>query len=243
VIPPYLEAVSVAFLALSAVSAVVVLVDLFMLGHRQAMWIMDVVWPVTALWSGPFGLFAYYRWGRAGEKAAVMPAKNAGEEPPNRKQPFPVLTAKGATHCGSGCTLGDVIAEVLVLVVPFSLFGKEIFGAWVYDVVLAFSLGVAYQYFTIKPMRHLSVRDGLKAALKADALSLTAWQVGMYGWMAIATFVVFHHELSKASPRVLVHDADSDVLRMCDELPGELVPQQAWRQGTDVAAPACCPNP
>ncbi len=29
------------------------------------------------------------------------------------------------------------------------------------------------------------------AAIKADTLSLTAWQVGMYGFMAIAFFWVF----------------------------------------------------
>lgn len=188
------------FLAASFVSAAVIVLDLFLAGHRQSMWIMDVVWPVTALWSGPFGLYAYHRWGRAGERGAVVAAHQHGAEPPNQRQAFPVLTAKGASHCGSGCTLGDVLAELLILVVPFSLFGKKIFGAWVYDYVLAFSLGIAFQYFTIKPMRGLSVKDGLKQALKADTLSLTAWQVGMYGWMAVATFVIFGHELGKGSP-------------------------------------------
>ncbi len=66
--------------------------------------------------------------------------------------------------------------------------------------LLAFSLGIAFQYFTIKPMRGLSVKLGLKQALKADTLSLTAWQIGMYGWMAIATFVLFGHDLSKGTP-------------------------------------------
>ena len=49
-------------------------------------------------------------------------------------------------------------------------------------------------------MRDLSVGQALLAAVKADTASLVAWQIGMYGWMAIATFAVFHHELSKASP-------------------------------------------
>lgn len=40
----------------------------------------------------------------------------------------------------------------------------------------------------------------LKQALKADALSLTAWQIGMYGWMAIVVFAIFGHELPKGSP-------------------------------------------
>lgn len=39
------------------------------------------------------------------------------------------------------------------------------------------------------------------AALKADTLSLTAWQLGMYGWMAIALFLLFSPSaLSKGEP-------------------------------------------
>jgi Domain of unknown function (DUF4396) len=31
-------------------------------------------------------------------------------------------------------------------------------------------------------------------------LSLTSRQAGMYGWMAIATFLIFGHEIEKTSP-------------------------------------------
>lgn len=198
--PEWLVTIAEAYLALCVICAAVILVDILVRGHKQAMWIMDVVWPVTALWSGPLGLVAYWRWGRASDRASTEVARARGEAPPGKRQPFPVLAAKAATHCGSGCTLGDVVAELLVLLVPLSLFGHRIFGAWVYDLVLAFGFGIAFQYFTIKPMRHLSVKEGLKQASKADALSLAAWQVGMYGWMAIATFAIFGHELGKGSP-------------------------------------------
>ena len=40
-------------------------------------------------------------------------------------------------------------------------------------------------------MRGLGLRDGIVAALKADTFSLTAWQVGMYGFMALAYFYFF----------------------------------------------------
>ena len=166
----------------------------------QRMWIMNIVWPVTALWAGPLALLAYRRWGGAGGMAAMRAAKQRGDEPPNRKQPFAVLAAKAATHCGSGCTLGDLAAEMLIVVAPFTLLGKPIFGAWVYDFVLAYCIGIFFQYFTIKPMRNLSLGQGLLAAVKADTASLVAWQLGMYGWMAVATFAIFHRELSKASP-------------------------------------------
>jgi hypothetical protein len=72
-------------------------------------------------------------------------------------------------------------------------------SAWVYDFVAAFILGIGFQYFTIKPMRQVSTVEGLKAALKADTLSLSAWQIGMYGWMAIATFLLFGRELRPSS--------------------------------------------
>jgi uncharacterized protein DUF4396 len=186
-------------LALALVSALTIVAHLA-LGHPQHMWIMNIVWPVTALWAGPVALWAYFRFGGAGEARAFRIARRAGEDPPSRRQSFAVLAAKGTTHCGSGCTLGDICAELLVVAVPLSLFGHHIFGAWLYDFVLAFAFGIAFQYFTIQPMRHLRPLQALRAALEADTASLAAWQIGMYGWMAIATFVLFRHELQKGSP-------------------------------------------
>ena len=57
--------------------------------------------------------------------------------------------------------------------------------------MLAYVLGIAFQYYSIKPMKGLSPRQGLVAAIKADTLSLTAFQVGLYGWMAIMQLVLF----------------------------------------------------
>ena len=109
------------------------------------------------------------------------------------------MVAKGAAHCGSGCTLGDIVAETLGAAVPAVavgfgwkwLFGHKIFAIWVFDYVLAFLFGIAFQYFTIQPMRQLPPLEGLKQALKADTLSLTAWQLGMYGWMGVSHFIWF----------------------------------------------------
>ncbi len=53
-----------------------------------------------------------------------------------------------------------------------------------------------FQYFAIAPMRGLGLREGLKAAAKADVLSLTAFEVGLFGWMALMAFVFYpapHH--------------------------------------------------
>lgn len=124
-----------------------------------------------------------------------MQPKRIGKEAPNKEwTPFWVMVAKGAAHCGSGCILGDIIAEWLVFFVPGiavwfgyrSLFADRIFATWILDYIFAFGLGIVFQYFTIAPMRGLSVGEGILAALKADTLSLTAWQFGMYGFMPVA---------------------------------------------------------
>jgi hypothetical protein len=70
------------------------------------------------------------------------------------------------------------------------------------DYVAAVALGIVFQYFAIAPMRGLSPRKGLVEAAKADVLSLTAFEVGLFGWMALMSFVVFPapHHLHPDSP-------------------------------------------
>lgn len=73
------------------------------------------------------------------------------------------------------------------------LFAEKTFAVWILDFALAFLLGIVFQYFAIAPMRGLSLREGVVAALKADTLSLAAWQVGMYGGMALLQFGLLRH--------------------------------------------------
>jgi hypothetical protein len=86
-----------------------------------------------------------------------------------------------------------------VVLVPINLVGHAIFGTWALDFALAFLIGIIFQYFTIAPMRNLSLGQGILAAVKADTLSLCAWQLGMYGWMTIVVFVLFG-DLPKTGP-------------------------------------------
>jgi hypothetical protein len=197
-IPAWLHALAIAYLLLGVVCALAICIDV--MRHPQHMWIMSVVWPVTALFGTLWVAWQYFRYGRLATKALNAAAKRAGKEPPNRAAtPMSVMVANGALHCGSGCTLGDICAEWLVFAVPAvavafgwgSLFGEKIFAVWIVDYLFAYVFGVVFQYFTIAPMRNLSFVEGLVAAIKADTLSLTAWQIGMYGFMAIAYFLIF----------------------------------------------------
>lgn len=196
--PAWLTILSIISLSIAALSALVIAVDLFF--HPQKMWIMNVVWPITALYSGPLAVLSYYKVGQLSSKESVMAAKKRGEENPGKMKPFWQIVGIGATHCGSGCTLGDLVAEWITFAAPLVILGQKIFGGWVVDYIWAYLFGIIFQYFTIKPMKGFSAGEGIWAAVKADTLSLTAWQVGMYGWMAIATFLIFNHEIEKTSP-------------------------------------------
>jgi hypothetical protein len=177
-IPAWMHWLSWASLAVALACAFVIAAGV--MRHPQRMAIMNIVWPVTALFGSVLSVWAYRKWGRG-------------------DVPFPAQVVKGALHCGSGCTLGDVAAEVLSLAAPGvlvafgygSLFGNEVFARWTLDFVFAFAIGIVFQYFAIVPMRHLGFLRGVWAAVKADTLSLCAWQLGMYGFMALAGFWIF----------------------------------------------------
>jgi hypothetical protein len=201
----WLTTLSLVSLAVAVACAVWIVVDMLR-GHRQPMAIMHVVWPVTALYAGPLGLWAYWRWGRprakgrSGGRNHEKDSAEGDDGQSRNRSPSRESVALAASHCGSGCTLGDLLAESLLIAFPFTWFGSELLTGWTLDYVAAFVIGIAFQYFTIKPMTEQSAGQAFLSALKADSLSLTAWQVGMYGWMAIATFVIFGHPLDKAAP-------------------------------------------
>lgn len=174
--PAWATIVTTASLVVGACCAGWILFDV--VRRPQQMAVMNVVWPVTALFGGLLWLPFYGRRGRTG----------------SGKRSFRASIAVGTTHCGAGCAIGDVVGEFgLVLVPPLagwvglgSLYSERTFSGWIVDLVVAFLAGIAFQYFAIAPMRHLGLRDGLIAALKADTASILAWQVGMYGGMAVA---------------------------------------------------------
>jgi len=197
-IPFWLHALSIAMLAAGGPIAVMIAVDEWR--HPQHMAIMNVVWPVTALFGTALALWGYLAYGRlATQKNADAAMQRDKEAPSKRLTPFPVAVGIGAAHCGSGCTLGDIAAEWLAVAVPgiavsfgwHSIFADKVFAVWVIDYLFAYGFGIVFQYLTIAPMRGLSFWPGLVAAVKADTLSLTAWQIGMYGFMALAQFYLF----------------------------------------------------
>jgi Domain of unknown function (DUF4396) len=98
--------------------------------------------------------------------------------------------------------LGDVISEFVVFALALTIAGYALRAEYIGDYLLALAFGIVFQDFAIAPMRGLGVRDGLAAAANADTISLTFFEIGLFGWMAIMTFVLFPapHHLTPAAP-------------------------------------------
>lgn len=90
-----------------------------------------------------------------------------------------------------GLRPGDLIAEWVVFAAGLQLAGSTLPVEYPFDYVLALSWGSLFQYFVIAPMRHLAVGEGLKLIAKADFLALTAFEIGLFGWMAVMQLVLF----------------------------------------------------
>ena len=185
-IPAWLATLAIISLILCFACAVAITIDL--LTHPQPMAIMNAVWPITALYFGPVAVWWYWTLARA-----------TGHEH-HRKLPFWKSIIMEATHCGAGCTLGDVVAEFAIYVTGFAIAGTPLLTEYAGDFVLAYAFGVVFQYFAIAPMRGLSLLPGLWAAIQADTVSLIAFEIGLFVWMAVMMQLPFHAALNPLHP-------------------------------------------
>jgi hypothetical protein len=232
--PTWLSVVAWVYLAVCFCCAGIIAYDIAFNYRRQAMGVMNFVYPITALYFGPFALALYWRWERAAaptlasmsaSRSAVPQAAAASADrgmrtyggqsaydktagaggpdvagelapPDERARPRWVTMAIEVSHCGSGCTLGDVISEFAIFALGLTIAGLALGAEYIGDFIVALAFGIIFQYFAIAPMRGLGLKDGLIAAAKADFISLTAFEVGLFGWMAVMAFVLFpapHH--------------------------------------------------
>lgn len=179
-------------------SATIIAFDL--MRHPQPMKIMRFVWILTGLWAGVLALIAYFWFGRetSGMKTdtkmmmKMSPGTTMTDMNMKRRRPYWQSITLSTLHCGAGCTLADIIGEWLVYFFAITISGSLILGSVIVDYLLALLIGVYFQYAAIRSMSAATRGQTLIKAFKADVLSLTAWQIGMYGFMVIATFVIFH---------------------------------------------------
>lgn len=125
------------------------------------------------------------------ENGTTTEADGAEDMPGMKGRPRWQSVVLSTLHCGAGCTLADIVGEWFLFFVPVAIGGSILAGTWVVDYLLALAFGIGFQYAAIRGMeRTLPRGEAIRRAAKADILSLTAWQAGMYGWMAVAIFAL-----------------------------------------------------
>jgi hypothetical protein len=93
-----------------------------------------------------------------------------------------------------------VISEFAVALTGATIGGSVLIAEYAGDFALVFAFGIAFQYFVIAPMRGLALLPGIRAAIQADGISLTAFEVGLFGWMFLMTRLPFHPALTPFHP-------------------------------------------
>ena len=128
-------------------SGIVIAADVFVRGYRLKMPIMEAVWPITGLYFGPVALWGYYRFGRTTSTKWLV--ENHRQQPPEK--PRWARMAVGVSHCGAGCTLGDIAAGFAVFALALTVAGTALPFEYFGDYLAAIILGMLFQYFAIAP--------------------------------------------------------------------------------------------
>lgn len=160
------------------------------LSRPQKMWIMGVVWPITGLYMGPVAVYMYNKSLPVMEKKPMKSRMKAIQEHYKDTPPTMFQNFLAVYHCGAGCSIGDVIAESIAPTLGL-VFACKFGWKLILDFVFAYLLVIAFQYFTIVSMRGLSFGRGVLAAVRADTISITLFEIGMFSWMAIVYYALF----------------------------------------------------
>ncbi|MGY4689126.1 DUF4396 domain-containing protein [Salibacterium sp. K-3] len=186
-----LEIISWFFIMLGVLQAGYITIDVLK-KPQEMMPIMNVVWPLTGLYFPVAGVWAYWKLGQNNHAHGHQHEHHhhhAHHEHQNK--PFWQSVFVSTTHCSAGCSLGDMIGVPIVVFTGLTIAGSTLFAEYGVEFVLAYIFGIAFQYYGMGAHGGGSGRQKLKDAVKADTWSLIAFEVGMFGWMAVAHYLLF----------------------------------------------------
>ncbi len=198
--PNWLTALSTVSLVVSFLSAGVVIADL-LAGNVQRLRFMNFIWAVIALYAGPVGLAAYFALGRDTTRQGLEEAVAHGRTGQAGQRPAWHEAIVAANETGAACFLGSLFATAALLIVLFMpLLTPHHFLPWMLDYVLAIACGLGIQYRLYASQNDAPSRTGLGTALRVEPLSVTAWQIGLFGWMVFVVCVFFPEGIVRATP-------------------------------------------
>ena len=186
-VPGWLTPVSWVFVALGVISAALVLYDIYGRGHRQPNAAMNVVWPISALYLGPFGVWAYNRWGRTSRHIQTGRFTQPDEDLHEKS-----LT--GSTPGGAAATVAHFIGVPLVVVSGLTIAGTNLWVLIIVIALLAIALLFVFEYFFVSSTDRRPAGTSIGVALLTATLTVLAFDIGMGGWMLAMHFGNFMPE-------------------------------------------------
>ncbi len=157
-VPTWLTVLSWAFVVAAVVSAALIAFDVVGRGHRQPTRVMEVVWPVSALYLGPFALLLYRRWGRP--------------------RSTPVVAATGLAG-GAASALAHLVGVPLVVLSGLTIAGIDLWPMILVIAVIATALLAGFE---------AAAGKGPAAAAAVALVTVLAFDLGMGGWMLLLHF-------------------------------------------------------
>lgn len=177
-LPPWVTPLAWVFLILAVLSAAVILGDVHLRGRRQPSQAMEIVWPVTALYLGPFALWAYTRWARPAERGVGR----AGIGTAASRAPTLTYGLPG----GAASVIAHVVGVPLVALTGWTIAGLDMWAMIAVIAVLATVLLLGFEYRSrAAASAHLSTPTTLGRAALVAAATIVAFDIGMVGWMVV----------------------------------------------------------
>ncbi len=100
-----------------------------------------------------------------------------------RKEPSSPEFGISDLRSGAGCTIGAIVAGLVLFALGRTLVGKPLFAQYAGNVLLAWLLGILFKYLTIMPHGRHSVTQAILSAIKSDTLAILAFEIGLFAWM------------------------------------------------------------
>lgn len=180
-LPAWVTPLAWAFLVLALLSAAAILADLYLVGHRQPARGMEIVWPATALYLGPFALWAYSRWGRPAALVTSAHETDAGTTTPTAP------TVAFGLPGGAASVFAHIVGVPLVLLTGWTIAGLDMWAMIAVIAVLALVLLFGFEYSSrAGATAHIAASSSTArtAAIVAVA-TILAFDIGMVGWMVV----------------------------------------------------------
>jgi Domain of unknown function (DUF4396) len=190
--PTWLLILSWVALAAGLTSAAVIVVDESVLGYRQPVRILEVVWPVTALYFGPETIAAYRKWGRP----QSLRWRERHGDPPKKLQNPALLHLR---HCGAHCTLGAIIATVITFAIGINVSGEREWPEYIADYVAALAMGILFRYSAEPRTGGSRVWAAMRIVVKADLLTVSAFELALLVWLILVHDLVFPAAVLRAN--------------------------------------------